>query len=200
MQDEVILNMKIPSTMPRTYSRLSRWVGKTFFTLMGWQVKGELPNAKKMVVIAAPHTSNWDFVVAMLAIMAIGLRVSFLMKKEAFIWPFKRLFLWLGGVPVDRSQHTQLVDHTTAWFNEQESAWMGLAPEGTRKKVDAYKTGFIRIARAANVPVCFLCWDYPSKTLFLESCWALTRDDATEAQAIKQHIANKYRGRYPANQ
>lgn len=200
MSEETILGMIIPPNMPRSGNRLSRWFGRTVYTALGWKLSGAFPNEKKMVLAAAPHTSNWDFVVAMLALMAIGIRVSFLMKKEAFFWPLKSFFLWLGGIPIDRAGGNDTVEQVQSWFSSTEKAWVGITPEGTRNKVEHYKTGFVRIAKAADVPVGFVCWDYPTKTIVLEKGWQLTGDNEKDAKEIQNYLSQKYRGKNPAKQ
>lgn len=200
MSEEKILNLKIPNEMPRMGNVCSRWFGRTIFSMLGWKLGGAFPRHKKIVLIGVPHTSNWDFILAMLAIMGLGMKVSYLMKKEAFFWPLGSFFKWLGGIPIDRSKHSNTVEQITTWFDSQEKGWVGITPEGTRDKVKEYKTGFIRIAREANVPVGFVCWDYPSKTIYIETCWPLVEDDEIEAKKIQQYLTAKYQGRHPQKQ
>ena len=143
----------MPPLVPVAGNRFTRWLGRKLLALLGWKVRGELPNEPKIVVAAAPHTSNWDFVVAMLAIMALGIRVSYLMKKEAFFWPFGKLFMWLGGIPLDRRATEDTVQQIISWYDTHDQVWVVITPEGTRAKVDKWKTGFLRVVDGAKVPL-----------------------------------------------
>lgn len=168
--------------------------------LSGWELKGELPKEPKLVLAAAPHTSNWDFILAMLVVMALGIRISYLMKKEAFFWPFKGLFMRLGGIPIDRSAAKNLVEQITSWYEQHDKVWVVITPEGTRSKVDKWKSGFLRIAENAEVPVCLVSWDYPSKCMHVGPVWSLTGDHEADVAAIRKHVSEKFTGKYPEKQ
>lgn len=187
---------KISNGVPKVGNRFTRALGLLMLKLMGWRIKGEIPNRSKMVLAAAPHTSNWDFIVAMSAMLAMGLKLSFIMKKEAFLWPFKGLFLKLGGVPVDRDQASDVVQQLSHWFYQSDQAWLAITPEGTRKKVDRWKTGFLRIATAAKVPVLLMAWDYPSKTLHCVAEFKPSGDIEFDMLAIRR-VYSQYRGCHP---
>lgn len=190
----------MPPAVPVAGNRVTRWLGRKLLALSGWKVEGVFPNEPKVVVAAAPHTSNWDFVVAMLAILALGVRVSYLMKKEAFIWPFGKLFMWLGGIPLDRSSTEDTVQQIVSWYETHDQVWVVITPEGTRAKVEKWKTGFLRVVEGAKVPLLLVAWDYPSKTITLDGIWKTTGDHAADAAAIRDYINGKYRGRYPEDQ
>jgi 1-acyl-sn-glycerol-3-phosphate acyltransferase len=140
------------------------WLSRAILRLLGWRMEGPAPEVSKCVVVVAPHTSNWDFPVAMLYAFAFGLNVSFLGKAELFRWPVVGpLFYRLGGIPVERSKAHDVVQSTVRAFDERECLILGIAPEGTRKKVATWKTGFYRIAIGANVPVALAFLDYGRK-------------------------------------
>lgn len=191
------MNPLLPPQAPRKGNAVTRWIGQRLLALLGWRAEGELPDSPKLIVAAAPHTSNWDFILAMLVVLSLGLKTSYLMKKEAFFWPFSGLFKWLGGVPVARRQSGGMVGSLTEWFNSQEKAWLLITPEGTRKKVEKYKTGFLRVADSANVPVMLVAWDYPTKRVVLEKVWTLTGDHEQDCAAIRQYLTNRYQARQP---
>ena len=176
------------------------WLSRKILRWMGWKVEGQLPNEKKLIIAGVPHTSNWDFVLTMLAKMALGLHFSYLMKKEAFIWPFRRWFISLGGVPIDRKQSKDVVDQLVAFFNSQDKAWLAITPEGTRSKVDKWKTGFLRMAEKSQAPIFIVAWDYSLKTVILEKIWETTGDHASDAEAIRQFSLKRYHGRNKNNQ
>lgn len=132
-------------------------------TILGWKMD-ELPtDIKKYVIIAAPHTSWVDFPIAMLYRVATGVMVHYVGKDSLFKGPFGFLFRKLGGFPVDRSSNNNTVDFIVSKFNASENFKLGLSPEGTRKKVDKWKTGFYFIAKGAGVPVIMATLDFGNK-------------------------------------
>lgn len=187
-------------TIPTMGNRLSRWLGRSVLKLLRWQVVGKLPSQSKLVIVVAPHTSNWDFVIAMAAVLAHGVKLSYLMKKEAFFFPFKNLFMSLGGIPIDRAKGGGLVEQAAAQFKQQDKLWLAITPEGTRSQVGEYKSGFLRIAQAAKVPVFIIAWHYPEKKLILDCEWPLTGDKEHDAAAIRTYINRHYIGKHPAKQ
>lgn len=197
---EPVIDFDIPPSMPRGGNRLSRWLGRCLLRSIGWKLRGALPDEPKLIIAAAPHTSNWDFIIAMGTIMSLGIRISYLMKKEAFFWPFKGFFLWLGGIPIDRKAASNTVDQIADWYSTHEQCWVVLTPEGTRKKVDKWKTGFLRIAEKADIPVFVVAWDYPSKTLQMLPCWQTTGDHAADADAMRDMINARFVARHPEKQ
>jgi 1-acyl-sn-glycerol-3-phosphate acyltransferase len=149
--------------IPRRGNWLSRNIARFLMGLGGWQIVGQLPNLPKMIIIGAPHTSNWDGVWAVLMIFSMGLRIRWMVKKEFVVTPFKGIIRWLGGAPVDRQAPKGLVEQLTDQFRNQEQFLLVITPEGTRKKVDRWKTGFLRIALGAGVPVVLGLADYPKR-------------------------------------
>lgn len=187
----------LPENAPRLGNSFSRSLGHGILRAMGWRLEGQLPNERKIMVALAPHTSNWDFVVAMPIIMALGVKVSFLMKKEAFIWPFSGLFRWWGGIPLDRGASGEVVNQVAQWYTDHDAVWVAITPEGTRKKVGQYKTGFVRIAHAAGVPIVTIAWDYPSRSMVIDRVWTTTGQHEADALRIRDHINSHYRGAQP---
>jgi 1-acyl-sn-glycerol-3-phosphate acyltransferase len=142
-----------------------RWLSRSILKLIGWRVEGQVPEVPKCIVVVAPHTSNWDFPVAMLYALALGLNVSYLAKAELFRRPLLgRLFYRLGGIPVERDRAQAVVHSAIRAFEERDHLMLGITPEGTRKKVAAWKTGFYRIAVGARVPIALAFLDYGRKT------------------------------------
>jgi 1-acyl-sn-glycerol-3-phosphate acyltransferase len=129
-------------------------IARLFFAAKGWKLQGSIPpEIKKCVLVAAPHTSNWDFLYGSFAWTLFGLNVKYLIKKEWFRFPFKGLMKSLGGIPVDRSKHTNLVDAMVELVNSKKEIIVLMTPEGTRKKVDKWKTGFYHLATKAHIPI-----------------------------------------------
>ena len=151
------------------------------YRLLGWKIINDFPqDIKKYVVIAAPHTSWMDFPIAILSRMALGTMVNFIGKGSLFKGPFGFLFRLLGGTPVDRSQNNNLVDSIVQLFNSKEEFRLGLSPEGTRKKVAKWKTGFYYIAKGANVPIVMATLDFGNKQIKISKAYTLTEDMDTD--------------------
>lgn len=137
-----------------------RKAGQVYLRLAGWRIEGAFPADPKVVVIVAPHTSNWDFMVGVGVAFALELRVSWLGKHSLFRFPFKAFLRWLGGIPVNRSASHGVVEACVGAFKAVPTLMLALAPEGTRKGVSQWKTGFYRIACAAGVPIMPVGFDY----------------------------------------
>jgi 1-acyl-sn-glycerol-3-phosphate acyltransferase len=132
--------------------------------LMGWTITSVIPpGTRKCIIAVAPHTSYWDFVIGRLAYWVLGVKASFLIKKEAFRFPFKHLLLHMGGLPVDRGRSSKMVDQVVEQFNKSESLFIVITPEGTRKPVRQWKKGFYYIANRAQVPIALGYLDYAKK-------------------------------------
>ncbi len=147
-----------------------KWICRfIFFTILGWKVKGKFPtDIKKYILIVAPHTSWVDFPIAILINYATGLKANYVGKASLFKPPFGFIFRALGGAPVDRSKSTNLVDSIVDIYNSKERFILGISPEGTRKKVETWKTGFYYIAKGANVPIFSAALDFENKTLIIK--------------------------------
>ncbi|WP_346838876.1 1-acyl-sn-glycerol-3-phosphate acyltransferase [Microbulbifer sp. SAOS-129_SWC] len=190
---------QLPDEMPRIGNRFTKAIGLLIVKMLGWRIEGEFPPEKKVMVALAPHTSNWDFVVAMPFIMALRLKASWLMKKEAFFFPFKNLFKWLGGIPTDRKAPGGMAKQVAVQFRENEKMWVAITPEGTRKKTAKWKNGFLRIAYAANIPILLIAWDFTNKCIRVDSLYRPTGDLDTDMHEIRKRF-DKYQGRHPQNQ
>ena len=180
--------------MPRMGNGLTRWIGRTILTSMRWRVEGKLPNEPKVIVIGGPHTSNWDLILAMSTMLALGLRFSWMMKKEAFFWPLGALWRALGGIPIDRKAAGSMTQQMADWFNSVETGWLGMTPEGTRSSVRDYKRGYLRISNAAQVPIFIVGIDAPKKRVVLDRIWPTTGNVEADNNAIKTYIDSNYKG------
>ena len=157
---------------------------------MGWKIVYDFPKLKKYVVVAAPHTSWQDFPIAIMAKFIKGIKVNYIGKASLFKPPFGFIFRWLGGAPVDRTKNTKLVDQIVEIFNSREQFILGMSPEGTRKKVAAWKTGFYYIAKGANVPVVMATLDFVNKEIKISEPYHLTNDMAADMN----HFHNYFDG------
>ncbi len=191
----------LPPEVPAFGNRFTRWLGCKGLQMLGWRIVGEFPREKKFLIALAPHTSNWDFVLAMFGILATGIKLSFLMKKEAFFWPFRDLFIKLGGIPLDRKAADNTVRQIQLWYESHEKVCVAITPEGTRSKVDKWKTGFLRIVNQVGVPLFLIAWDYPKKQIVLDRVWQVTHEDLSEeAESIRHYINERFAGKHPENQ
>lgn len=168
-----------------------------FTTLFGWKVVGEFPtDLKKYVIIGAPHTSYWDFVMAILVRSIKNEKINFIGKSSLFKPPFGFIFRWMGGAPVDRSKSNNLVDAIVQVFNSKDEFRLALSPEGTRKKVDGWKTGFYYIAKGAKVPIVLFTFDFGNKQIALSKPFYPTDSVESDFKFFKAYYKN-IKGKYP---
>lgn len=170
---------------------LLRALSIVFLRLNGWKVVGTLPaNASKSVLIAAPHTSNWDLPYTLMVCFVLRLNVYWMGKASIFRSPFRGVMMWLGGIPVDRSQSNNLVgESATAIRRASGPLQLIVPPEGTRSGTRFWKTGFYYIAAGAGVPVLMAYLDYEKKTGGLGPVFQTTGDIEADMLAIKAFYA-----------
>ncbi|OYQ36602.1 acyltransferase [Flavobacterium cyanobacteriorum] len=162
-----------------------------FFRILGWQINGTMnPGLKKCVIIVAPHTSWIDFFIGVMARGAIGLQMHYVAKKELFVFPVGWWFRWMGGTPLDRKKNENKVDTIAAIFSKRDVFRLAIAPEGTRKKVDRWRTGFYYIALKAEVPVVAVAFDYQHKQVKIAPPYVITGDREQDFKVLEQY----YRG------
>lgn len=167
--------------------------------MVGMKVGGTVPDVPKAILLGLPHTSNWDLLLAMGMKYALGLNYSWMMKKEAFFFPFGGMFKAMGGIPIDRKAAKDVVGQMEDWFAANDKAWIGITPEGTRSKVNRYKKGYLRIAYAAKVPVFVVGVDSVTKTLVFDQFMDLTEDIDVDNEHIRDFVRSKYTGLKPEN-
>ncbi len=170
-----------------------------FFKYKGWKIEGKgIPaQLNKCVIIAMPHTSNWDFVYSMAAIRLFNIELNYLAKKELFQWPIKSLFLNTGGIPVERKKNTRMVDMIISKFNELNRLILVIPAEGTRKRIEKIKSGFYHVALATGVPICMAYLDYEKKTAGFSEPFYPSGDKKKDAAFIKDFYRDK-KGKFPA--
>jgi 1-acyl-sn-glycerol-3-phosphate acyltransferase len=174
-----IFNTPVLSTVYHYMARFIMW-------LVGWHVEGTLPALPKFILIGAPHTSNWDFVLFLGVIFTLKANVRFMGKAEIFRNPFGRFFYYCGGVPVDRKKATGLVEQMVDACNKSEQFILTIAPEGTRHHVTEWKRGFYHIAKNAGIPIVMAQVDGKHKTVhIMEQVFHPTEDIETDMKAIK---------------
>ena len=163
-------------------------------SLAGWRFVSELPNTPKGVAIFGPHTSNWDFLIGMAVVFALELRVAWMGKHTLFRKPFGRIARWLGGIPIDRRASQGMIPRMVAEFGKRDRFLLVIAPEGTRKKVPRWKTGFYYIALEAQVPIFVVGLDYPGKIISFGPLIRPTGDYDRDVKSM-QLIVSRNRGK-----
>jgi len=143
-------------------------IGKLILFLFGWKGEGKLPGCKKYILVVAPHTSNWDYVIGKLFFYAYGISSRVLMKKELFFFPLGSLLRWLGGIPLDRSRNENIVMKMAELFKSEHEFILTITPEGSRKKSSKWKTGYYYIAKLAEVPVYLGYCNYEKKLVGIQ--------------------------------
>lgn len=182
--------LTLPPSLPRTPpNRLIRWVARQLMRAGGWRLIGALPDVPKAVLIGAPHSSNWDGIWGVAAKIAIGLDVRIVGKHQLFWWPLGPILRRIGVIEVNREAAQGLVGQLSQRFADEERFWLGLAPEGTRKRVERWKPGFWKIAKAAGVPVVPAYFHYPDKVIGIGEPFVLTDDMDADIARIRAWYA-----------
>lgn len=187
---------KLGDKAPKSGNLLTRWLGRSILRVLGWSFKGEIPNVSKLIGVAGPHTSNWEFVLSILSFSAIGVKCSWCAKHSIFIFPFKNLLIKLGGIPIIRNSNIGYVDYIANEFKSRDKLFLSIMPEGTRKRVNKIKTGVIHIAQKADIPIVAVLFDYKNKTIVFDQSLKFTGDTVTDEASIK-HLFTGVQAKYP---
>ena len=170
------------------------WLSIAILRLRGWKIEGEFPKIPKFVMIAVPHTSNWDFPITLGVCFALRAKIYWMGKASLFAGPLGPIMRWLGGIAVDRSKSNNLVQQMVDVFNDSEQLCVTIPPEGTRSKVKQWKTGFYHIAQGAQVPIMLAYMDYQRKVAGFGPLFYPTGDvekDIAEIQAFYKDVKGK---------
>lgn len=176
-----------------------RKVSTTLLKLFGWKTDNHVPELDKYVLIGAPHTTNWDFPLTLLALSSLGIRFNWVAKHTLFRWPLGPIFTAIGGVPVDRSSGTAFLKRIIDLYGERDHFILAIAPEGTRSKTSHWKTGFYALARKAGVPVALGYIDYHQKRIGIGQVMEISGDMEADFAIIRDFYSDKI-GKYPAKQ
>ena len=174
-------------------SILLRKIARFGINISGWTIKGIVPDEERIVIIAAPHTSNWDFVLAMLAIFGLNIKLRWLGKHSIFKPGFKNFFKWLGGIPVYRDNPSNLIDNVVKIVKREKSIVIAMTPEGTRKKVKRWKTGFLRIAKQTHSKILLISIDAPTKSIEIGKIFNPTGNSEDDLAFIQKYYSS-FRG------
>lgn len=176
---------------------MNRWMWNLIRRLFGWKIEGyDINSVPKAMLVVGPHTSGWDVLVGLMTRGSLGCRIGFMGKHTLFKPPFGFIFRWLGGVPVDRTQKSNLVDTMASYFKNNQEFRIAMAPEGTRQKVDKLKTGFYYIARKAEVPIIMSILDYEHKRVVFSEPF-LPSDDVEKELARVWNFFKGIKGYHP---
>jgi 1-acyl-sn-glycerol-3-phosphate acyltransferase len=182
----------LPDQVPARGSSLSRTIFKKIFLAQGWHFEGEFPNLPKAVAIISPHTSNIDAWHGFTALLGLGIKITIFGKHTLFNTPLKPLLEWIGVIPVNRSIQQGTTQQIINFIDTQEQIWVGMAPEGTRKQAESFRSGFYRIALGANIPIVMFSFDYNRKTIY---CLGVFQPTGNYEQDLER-ILNRYVGKF----
>ncbi len=171
-------------------------IARLLLRMGGWTLVGEHPSAPKAVIIAAPHTSNWDGIWGLIAKVALKVDVHFFGKDTLFWFPLGTLLRAMGGIPLDRANPGSSVDQAVRGFDVADSYYFAMAPEGTRRHRPFWKTGFYRIALGAGVPVVLAFFDYEQRRLGIGPTVDLTGDPDQDLARIGEFYAGNARPKH----
>ena len=188
-----ISESQIPERLRGKRSILLRKIARFGINISGWTIKGMVPDEERIVIIAAPHTSNWDFVLAMLAIFGLNIKLRWLGKHSIFKPGFKIFFKWLGGIPVYRDNPSNLIDNVVKIVKKEKSIVIAMTPEGTRKRVKRWKTGFLRIAKQTHSKILLISIDAPTKSIEIGKVFNPTGNSEDDLAFIQKYYSS-FRG------
>ena len=184
-------------SVPKRGNRISQFIAQSLLSIFGWRIEADIPNLPKFVLVGAPHTSNWDFILTMATLFSLSVRISWMGKSSLFRPPFGGIMKWLGGVPIERAGRSEgIVDQTIKAFNDHAQFVIAIMPEGTRSKVGEWKTGFYHIAQGANVPIVPVRFDYGRKVMGIGPSIPTTGDGTADIAVIRSTFDNIV-GRHP---
>ena len=185
---------ELSSSEPHAFTQ---WLGRLILSITGWKVEGAKPSITQSVIIAAPHTSNWDFFYLLAAAASLKVKIHWLGKASLFWGPMGPIMRRLGGIPVDRSKSNQLVSQLVTRFTHTPNLHIVIPPSGTRGFTHHWRSGFYHLARQANVPVIFGFLDYPKKLAGISAPQTMTGEPGPDMDRIRAFYKG-ITGRYPA--
>ena len=168
------------------------------FKLLGWKAIGDVPTEKKFLLVGLPHTSNWDFVIAWLAVTALGLRMQIFTKDMYHFWPLSRITKALGILPVNRRKSTNFVESVASMYQSADTLRATIAPEGTRKRVKELKSGYYYIAKTAGIPIVVAGPNYKEKSFTFMPARRVMGTFEEDQKELIDFCETQY-GKYPNN-
>ena len=189
-------HIQVPKRLRANHSKFSQWIGRFLLQLTGWKIKGVFPEEERIVLVAGPHTSNWDFILALTAMFGLNVNVHWIGKHTIFKNGFSKIMRKLGGIPVDRSSPELLMNDITDIVNKYRGIIIAISPEGTRKKVKKLKSGFLRIAQETNSKIMLAGIDFSTKCIHLSELFQPTGNKDVDLETVQNYF-NNFEGKRP---
>ena len=188
--------IQIPEQFRSSHPILLQKIGKFFLTITGWKFKGDIRRSDRIILVAGPHTSNWDFLLALAFIFGLNLNVFWIGKHTLFKNGFSKIMRKLGGIPVDRASPELLMNEVSNIVKRKQGVIIAISPEGTRKKVERLKSGFLRIAKTTNSQILLAGIDFESKLIHLGKLFQPSGN--TESDLLNVHnYFRQFKGKRP---
>ena len=188
--------IQIPEQFRASHPILLQKIGKFFLTITGWKFKGDIPRSDRIILVAGPHTSNWDFLLALAFIFGLNLNVFWIGKHTLFKNGSSKIMRKLGGIPVDRASPELLINEVSHIVKRHQGVIIAISPEGTRKKVERLKSGFLRIAKTTNSKIMLAGIDFESKLIHLGKLFEPSGN--TESDLLNVHnYFRQFKGKRP---
>ena len=187
-----VSNKQIPISYRANRPKTLQLLGRTVLSVFGWKVKGGISDEysnKKLVVIVAPHTSNWDGIFGVAAVAGLDARITFIGKHTAFRYGLGAFLRYMGGIPVDRSKPGGIIQDAINQIKGIEGSLIAMSPEGTRSKVDEWKTGFLRIAKEINAQIVPASIDFALKEIILGDVFTPTGNNDEDISDLKKYYS-----------
>ena len=181
---------QIPQSFRANRPNFVQWLGRSLLSVLGWKVLGEIGEEhtnKNLVVIVAPHTSNWDGILGVAAIAGLDARISFIGKDAAFKYGLGAFLKYMGGIPIDRSNPRGVINDAIDKIKKMNGTLLGMAPEGTRSKVEAWKTGFLRIAEGIDAKIIPASIDFATKEILLGKVFVPSGDNKKDISDLQDY-------------
>ena len=180
----------LKANRPKFIIKISSWI----LNLRKWEIDGVIPDDKRVVLVIGPHTSNWDFIIGILVILSLDAKINWIGKHTIFKRGFKRLLTKLGGIPVNRQDPSELFSKIREITQKSNGYLIGMAPEGTRKKVLKLKSGFIRIAKQTNSKIMLAGIDFKKKIVNLDNFFTPSGNLDDDLNYVKNYFS-RYTGK-----
>ena len=188
--------IQIPEQFRASHPILLQKIGKFFLTITGWKFKGDIPRSDRIILVAGPHTSNWDFLLALAFIFGLNLNVFWVGILTLFKNGFSKIMRKLGGIPVDRASPELLMNEVSHIVKKQQGVIIAISPEGTRKKVERLKSGFLRIAKTTNSQILLAGIDFESKLIHLGKLFEPSGNTESDLKNVHNYF-RQFKGKRP---
>ena len=187
-----VSNKQIPKAFRAYRPRALQFLGKLVLSVFGWKVKGSISedfSNQKLVVIVAPHTSNWDGIFGVATVAGLDAKITFIGKHTAFRYGLGAFLRYMGGIPVDRSKPGGIIRDAIDQIKKIDGSLIAMSPEGTRSKVKEWKTGFLRIAKELNTNIIPASLDFAKKEILLGKAFVPSGNNEEDIRALKEYYS-----------